>query len=141
MSSNFIDETPQFYGLFFCFCLCFFFFFFFVLFFCCCCFNYFFLIFEVLISISDRLVAGLSVIYFETFHRKVNSHLKPFSERDKDSCDKILESIRRALNGFKFRQVKNRVRVLTGLEEGTFGWITANLVNNALNLKVVSLFE
>lgn len=74
------------------------------------------------------------------FHRKVNEHLKLFifSERDKDSCDKILESIRRALNSFKFRQVKNRVRVLTGLEEGTFGWITANLVNNALNLKVVS---
>lgn len=32
--------------------------------------NFFFLIFEVLISISDWLVAGLSVIYFETFSSK-----------------------------------------------------------------------
>jgi len=57
-------------------------------------------------------------------------------ERDHDACEKIMKSIMTAMNGYKFRQVKNRVRVLTGLEEGTFGWITANLLNNALNLRV-----
>lgn len=50
-----------------------------------------------------------------------------------------MESIRHALNSFKFRQTKNRVRVLDGKEEASFGWITANLLNSSLSNKVVSL--
>ena len=62
-----------------------------------------------------------------------------FSKRNRKMCDAIEESIRRVLNGYKFRQTnKNRVRVLTGNEEGTFGWITANLLNGGLNNRVVS---
>lgn len=57
--------------------------------------------------------------------------------RDPDKCDKILESVRRAINSFKFRQTKcNRVRVLSGIEEGTFGWITANILKGRLKSDV-----
>lgn len=54
-------------------------------------------------------------------------------KRDNTSCDAILDSIRHALNRFTFRQTKNRVQVLTGKEEATFGWITANIMRGALN--------
>ncbi|XP_057306310.1 ectonucleoside triphosphate diphosphohydrolase 8-like [Hydractinia symbiolongicarpus] len=57
-------------------------------------------------------------------------------ERSRSTCDKIMESIRHALNSFKFRQTKNRVRVLDGKEEASFGWITANLLNSSLSNKV-----
>lgn len=54
-------------------------------------------------------------------------------ERNNNSCDAILDSVRHSFNKFTFRQVPNRVKVLTGKEEATFGWITANLLNGALN--------
>ncbi|XP_065649620.1 ectonucleoside triphosphate diphosphohydrolase 8 [Hydra vulgaris] len=53
-------------------------------------------------------------------------------ERDQEACYLIEESIRRNLNKYKFRETKNRVKILTGNEESAFGWISANIVNGAL---------
>lgn len=73
-----------------------------------------------------------TVIYFGA-----TAGMRLLCTRDPDKCDKILESIRRALNSFKFRQTKyNRVSVLSGMEEGTFGWITANLLKGRLKSNV-----
>lgn len=69
-----------------------------------------------------------TVIYFGA-----TAGLRLLCTRDPDKCDKILESVRRAVNSFKFRQTKAaRVRVLSGMEEGTFGWITANILKGRL---------
>lgn len=57
-------------------------------------------------------------------------------ERNKKACTKILDSVRTTFNSFKFRQTQNRVSVLTGKEEGTFGFVSANLLREALSADV-----
>jgi len=52
--------------------------------------------------------------------------------RNNATCDKILDSIRQAFKKFTFRQTQDRVQVLTGQEEASFGWVSANLMNGAL---------
>jgi len=52
--------------------------------------------------------------------------------RDVKACNKILESIRSSLKKYKFDEKPGNVYVLPGNQEGTFGWVTVNLLTKRI---------
>ena len=54
------------------------------------------------------------------------------SIRNSKECNAIMNSAREAVKGYQFQQDENSVRLLNGTEEGTFGWITVNILTGAL---------
>ena len=50
------------------------------------------------------------------------------------ACEKILEAVRTTIEGypFSFASPDSQARIITGQEEGTFGWTTANYVSSKL---------
>ena len=60
------------------------------------------------------------------------------SKRDNSTCNSILDSVSQAFKKFTFRQNQDRVQVLPGKEEASFGWVSANMMNGAFKDSLVS---
>eukprot|EP00112_Aurelia_sp_Birch-Aquarium-sp1_P010641 Seg2266.4 transcript_id=Seg2266.4/GoldUCD/mRNA.D3Y31 product="Ectonucleoside triphosphate diphosphohydrolase 1" protein_id=Seg2266.4/GoldUCD/D3Y31 len=52
--------------------------------------------------------------------------------RNSTTCDEIIESVREGLKKYDFEKKKDNVRVLTGKEEGIYGWVSVNLMKKKI---------
>ena len=63
------------------------------------------------------------------------------SARKKNACDQVMQAVTGALDKSEFKHNNQSARILTGKEEGVFGWMTVNLLKKRIaNKQVCSLF-
>ena len=61
-----------------------------------------------------------------------------FSARNSTTCDAIIQSVNEGLQSYDFEKKKDNVRILTGNEEGIYGWVSVNLMEKKIGRRKVS---
>ncbi|XP_071946776.1 ectonucleoside triphosphate diphosphohydrolase 3-like [Antedon mediterranea] len=54
--------------------------------------------------------------------------MRLLDETDPDTSDAILDSVRQTIASYPFNFTDDQARIITGEEEGTYGWITTNIL-------------
>ena len=61
-----------------------------------------------------------------------------FSARNRTTCDAIIQSVKEGLQRYDFEKKRDNVRILTGKEEGIYGWVSVNLMKKNIGRRKVS---
>ena len=80
---------------------------------------------------------GYLPVAMSVFKFFVDTYCFSFSARSKTACKQITESIRTSLKKYKFQTFEDSVKVLSGKDEGTFGWVTVNMLKKRIAEKQV----